>query len=191
MKLEVFKSCILTALTWVFSNKGVKILTLHLYKCFWCKINEVKWNLIPLTTRSTVSCCRSVGQCGGARVIGLVGINSMCLVQCFHGTFWICLAFGLCLPSPLFPPFIFHRYISDRCLVSLVWGLTAGRRGFTSHGGITLSWRLALPIVEGPGHPGHPAPLSYAVVDWVLKWSFFTFNSFVYLPNVWGQPCHS
>ena len=187
MKLEVFKSCILTALTWVFSNKGVKILTLHLYKCFWCKINEVKWNLIPLTTRSTVSCCRSVGQCGGASVIGLVGINSMCLVQCFHGTFWICLAFGLCLPSLYFSPI----YQCDRCLVSLAWGLTAGRRGFTSHGGITLSWRLALPIVEGPGHPGHPAPLSYAVVDWVLKWSFFTFNSFVYLPNVWGQPCHS
>ena len=65
------------------------------------------------------------------------------------------------LPSLYFSP----MYQCDRCLVSLAWGLTAGRRGFTSHGGITLSWRLALPIVEGPGHPGHPAPLSYAVVD--------------------------
>jgi len=45
-------------------------------------------------------------------------------------------------------------------------------------------WGLALPKGEGPGHPWPSAPLSDAVVDCVLKWSFFIFNSFVYLPNV-------
>ena len=66
---------------------------------------------------------------------------------------------------PLFSLYLSPIYQCDRCLVSLAWGLTAGRRGFTSHGGITLSWRLALPIVEGPGHPWHPALVSNAVVD--------------------------
>ena len=144
MKLEVFKSCILTALTWIFSNKGVKILMLHLYKCFWCKINDVKWNLIPLTTRSTVFCCRSVGQCGGANVISLACINSMCLVQCFHCTLLLCLAFGLCL----FPTSSFSLFFTDKSVWQLPCSIGVGAHGwkvrFTSHGGITLSWRLAL-----------------------------------------------
>jgi len=36
-------------------------------------------------------------------------------------------------------------------------GLMVGRRGFTSHEGVTLArgW-----LVEAPGHPGHPPPVN-------------------------------
>ena len=42
----------------------------------------------------------------------------------------------------------------------MAWGLMAGGRGVAGHGGVTLSrgW------LEAPEHPGHPPPLSDAVV---------------------------
>ena len=52
----------------------------------------------------------------------------------------------------------------DRCLARLAWGVMAGGCRFASHGGVTLSrgWLC----VEAPGHPGHPPPLSDAVVKY-------------------------
>ena len=45
----------------------------------------------------------------------------------------------------------------------------AGGHRFASHGGATLSrgW-LCQRVNEAPGHPGHPPPLSNAVVNYCL-----------------------
>ena len=68
--------------------------------------------------------------------------------------------------TPIPPPFIFPLINQcDRCLAPLEWGLMAGGRRFASYGGRDFVQGLAVPKVEAPEHPGHPPPLSDAVVN--------------------------
>ena len=60
------------------------------------------------------------------------------------------------LLPPSLPPLILPLLNQcDGCLVPLAWGLMAGGCG----------WKQ----VEAPGHPGHPPPLSDAVVNIILS----------------------
>ena len=105
------------------------------------------------------------GQSFDSSAVSLACITSMCSVQRFPGghslfSLWIILL-PSSLPSPLIFPLINQ---CDRCLAPLAWGLMAGGHGFASHGVITLFRGLAVRKVEAPEHPGHPPPLSDAVV---------------------------
>ena len=79
------------------------------------------------------------GRSFGSSAVSLACITSMCSVQCFRGGHSVRLAFGSFFyphPSPLNSSTVNQ---CDGCLVPLAWGLMAGRRGFASHGGVTLS----------------------------------------------------
>ena len=80
------------------------------------------------------------GQSFGSSAVSLACITSMCLVQCFRGSHSLRLAFGSFFYPHPYPPLILPLLNQcDGCLVPLAWGLTAGGRGFASHGGVTLS----------------------------------------------------
>ena len=99
------------------------------------------------------------GQCGRSSVVSLACISSMCLVLHFlvstpFFSLWVIL-----LP-PSLSPLIFQLINqSDRCLIPLVWLEGAGLPVRVVYS-VTLSTK-----VEAPGHPGHPPPLSNAVVN--------------------------
>ena len=117
--------------------------------------------LTELTTRSAgvVS-----GQSFGSSAVSLACITSMCSVQCFRGGHSLRLAFGSFFyphPSPL-----------NSSTVKSVWQVP-GSIGVGAHGWrarVCQPWGrnsvlgLAVPKVETLGHPGHPSPLSDAVV---------------------------
>ena len=97
--------------------------------------NEVKWNLTQLTTRRVVACCRSAVSAWWLKRGQPCLHHLHVLCTAFPGGLSLHLAFGSFFlsfyphPSPLsFFPLINQ---CDRCLVSSVWGLMAGRRGFT------------------------------------------------------------
>ena len=78
-------------------------------------------------------CVLSVsGQCGGSSAVSLACIISRYSVSWRHlSSFGLWIILFILLP-PSLPPFIFPLINQcDRCLVSLVWGLMAGTRGFT------------------------------------------------------------
>ena len=96
------------------------------------------------------------GQSFGSSAVSLACIVSMCSVQCFRGGHSLRLAFGsFFYPHPSHPLILPLLNQCDGCLVPLAWGLMAGGRG----------WKQ----VEAPGHPGHPPPLSDAVVNIILS----------------------
>ena len=97
--------------------------------------NEVKRNLTQLTTRRAVACCRSAVSAWWLKRGQPCLHHLHVLCTAFPGGLSLHLAFGSFFlsfyphPSPLsFFPLINQ---CDRCLVSSVWGLMAGRRGFT------------------------------------------------------------
>ena len=100
-----------------------------------------------------------------------VGVVRLALGSCLVCFFM--LSIGGCLrvwcigaqASPSHEPLLSELGIQLGGPFGLAWGLMAGGRGFASHGGVTLSRGLAVPKVEAPGHPGHPPPLSDAVVN--------------------------
>ena len=104
------------------------------------------------------------GQSFGSSLVSLACISSMCSVQCFPGGHSLCSAFGSFFyphPSPL--------YSSTVESVSQVPGaIGMGAHGWRAR--VCQPWGrnsvqgLAVPKVEAPGHPGHPPPLSNAVV---------------------------
>ena len=71
--------------------------------------------------------------------VNLACITFMCSVQRFPGGHSLHLAFGSSFYPHPFPLYSSTDKSGDKCLVSLVWGLMAGGRGFASHGGVTLS----------------------------------------------------
>ena len=97
--------------------------------------------------------------------------------QRFPGGHSLRLAFGsLFYPHPsLPPPFIFPLINQcDMCLVPLVWGLVAGRHGFASHEGITLSrgWLcLKLKPLDIPGTHLHWATQLFNIFYTWIFWS--------------------
>ena len=98
--------------------------------------NEVKWNLTQLITRRAVACCRSAVSAWWLKrgQPCLHHLDVSCIA--FPGGLSLRLAFGsffsFFYPHPS-SPFIFPLINQcDRCLVPLVCGLMAGRRGFTT-----------------------------------------------------------
>jgi len=79
------------------------------------------------------------GQSFGLSAVSLACITSMCPLQRFPGGHSLRLAFGSFFYQHPAPPFILPLTNQcDRCLVPLAWGLMAGGRGFSSHGGATV-----------------------------------------------------
>ena len=73
------------------------------------------------------------GLCGGSSAVSLACIISRYSVSWRHlSSFGLWIILFILLP-PSLPPFIFPLINQcDRCLVPSVWGLMAGRSGFTS-----------------------------------------------------------
>ena len=101
-----------------FSNMQTTFAMCHFYLCAILKLNEVKWSLTELTTRSDCVCVRYIGVVVGRRSI---------VCEVFSGF------------SPPFLPLLFLTvYQYDGCLsFQGHWGggggLMAGLSGFASH----------------------------------------------------------
>ena len=116
-----------------------------------------------LTVISAVACCQSAVSAVAQARSALLSSASCAFSLAFPGNHSLCLAFGSFILY-LHPSLLFFYFLNqcDRCLVPLALRLIEVQIyqpwGYNSVQG------LAVPIVEAPGHPRQPPPLSDALV---------------------------